>query len=73
MKKVLENTDNLTIKQQEVVDIQVENGKVKGVVTNTGAVYQLRTYAWFGSNQLGNQGERSYKAHRLHRRCRTFA
>ncbi|MBS5800083.1 MAG: tRNA uridine-5-carboxymethylaminomethyl(34) synthesis enzyme MnmG [Clostridiales bacterium] len=39
MKKVLENTPNLMIKQQEIVEILVEEGKVVGVVTNKGAQY----------------------------------
>lgn len=39
MKKVLENTPNLTIKQQEIVEVLVEEGKVVGVLTNTGAQY----------------------------------
>ncbi|MEE1072428.1 MAG: tRNA uridine-5-carboxymethylaminomethyl(34) synthesis enzyme MnmG [Cellulosilyticum sp.] len=52
MKKVLENTDNLTIKQQEVVDIQVENGKVKGVVTNTGAVYECNAIVLAGGTYI---------------------
>lgn len=42
MKYVIENTDNLDLKQQEAVDILVEDGKVKGVVTNTGAVYDTK-------------------------------
>lgn len=39
MKKVLENTPNLMIKQQEIVEILVEEDKVVGVVTNKGAQY----------------------------------
>lgn len=39
MKKVLENTPNLIIKQQEIVEVLVEEGKVVGVLTNTGAQY----------------------------------
>lgn len=42
MKYVIENTDGLDLKQQEAVDILVEDGKVKGVVTNTGAVYDTK-------------------------------
>ena len=52
MKKVLENTDNLTIKQQEVVDIQVEDGKVKAVVTNTGAVYECKAIVLAGGTYV---------------------
>ena len=39
MKKVLENQKNLTLKQGEVVDILVEDSRVKGIVTRTGATY----------------------------------
>ncbi len=39
MKFVIENTDNLDLKQQEAVEILTEDGKVKGIVTNTGAIY----------------------------------
>ena len=38
MRKVLENTENLTIKQAEVAEILVEDGKVTGVKTYSGAV-----------------------------------
>ena len=37
MKKVLENTDNLTLIQCEATDIKVENGKIQGVMTDVGA------------------------------------
>ena len=52
MKRFLENTENLTIKQQEVVDIQVEDGKVKGVVTNTGAVYECKAIVLAGGTYV---------------------
>ncbi len=39
MKKTLENTDNLIIKQGEVIEILTEGGKVTGVVSESGAVY----------------------------------
>ena len=52
MKRVLENTENLTIKQQEVVDIQVEDGKIKGVVTNTGAVYECKAIVLAGGTYI---------------------
>ena len=39
MKKVLENQDNLDIKQAEVVEVIKEEGKATGVVTKTGARY----------------------------------
>ncbi|HLR34645.1 MAG TPA: tRNA uridine-5-carboxymethylaminomethyl(34) synthesis enzyme MnmG [Tissierellales bacterium] len=39
MKKTLENEENLNLRQGEVVDLVVEDGKVKGVITRTGAVF----------------------------------
>lgn len=39
MRKVLEQTENLTIRQGEVNEILVEDGRVVGVKTYTGAVY----------------------------------
>lgn len=42
MKHTMELQENLRIKQAEVVDIEVENGHVSAVVTNTGAVYKCR-------------------------------
>ena len=43
MRKTLENTDNLTIKQAEVSDILVEDGVIKGVKTTTGATYYAKS------------------------------
>lgn len=43
MKHTLEKQENLEIKQGEIVDIQVENGKVKAIETNVGAIYQVKT------------------------------
>ena len=42
MKHTLERQENLFLKQAEIVDIGVENGKVKSVETNIGAVYQVK-------------------------------
>ncbi|MBQ0037033.1 MAG: tRNA uridine-5-carboxymethylaminomethyl(34) synthesis enzyme MnmG [Firmicutes bacterium] len=39
MRHVLENQDNLTVKQAEICDLIVEDNKVKGVITNTGTTY----------------------------------
>ena len=41
MKQTLEKQENLFIKQAEIVDIIVEDNKVKSVVTNVGAVYDV--------------------------------
>lgn len=42
MKKTLENEPNLDIIQGEVIDLIVEDNKVKGVVTKTGSVYYAK-------------------------------
>ena len=41
MKHTLEKQDNLFVKQAEIVDIKVEDGKVKAVETNLGALYEV--------------------------------
>ena len=43
MKHTLENQPNLSIKQAEIVDIEVQNGQVKSVETNIGAVYNVKS------------------------------
>ena len=40
MRKVLENQENLEVKQAEVTDILADNGKVTGVQTYSGAIYR---------------------------------
>lgn len=42
MKKVLENTENLLIRQGEIVDILTEDGKVTGVVSESNALYKCK-------------------------------
>ena len=42
MKHTLEKQDNLSIKQAEIVDIKVENGEVRAVETNIGAIYNVK-------------------------------
>ena len=42
MKHTLEKQENLFVKQAEIVDIIVEDGKVKGVETNIGAIYNVK-------------------------------
>ena len=39
MRRVLENTEHLTVKQAEVCDLLIEENKIKGVVTYTGSTY----------------------------------
>ena len=42
MRKTLENTEHLTIRQAEVSEIMVEDGKIRGVKTFSGAVYHAK-------------------------------
>lgn len=42
MRKTLQNTKNLTLRQGEVTDLIVEDGKIKGVKTNSGAIYYCK-------------------------------
>ena len=42
MRRTLENTENLTIRQGEVSEIIVEDRKIKGVKTFSGAVYKAK-------------------------------
>ena len=42
MRKVLENQDNLEIKQAEITDILSENDKIIGVQTYSGAIYKCK-------------------------------
>lgn len=43
MKKTIESEENLHLKQGEVIDIIVENGKACGVVLKTGSCYRSKT------------------------------
>lgn len=43
MKHTLEKQPNLDIKQAEIVDIEFENGKVKSLTTNIGAIYNVKS------------------------------
>lgn len=42
MKHTLEKQKNLFLKQAEIVNIEIENGKVKSLETNIGAVYNVK-------------------------------
>ncbi len=42
MKHTLEKQPNLELKQAEIVDIKLENGKVKSIETNVGAIYNVK-------------------------------
>jgi len=43
MKRILEAQENLTIYQGMVEELIVEDGEVKGVITQTGAIYRAKT------------------------------
>ncbi|HWL24754.1 MAG TPA: tRNA uridine-5-carboxymethylaminomethyl(34) synthesis enzyme MnmG [Ureibacillus sp.] len=43
MKRILEAEENLTIYQGMVEELIVEDGEVKGVITQTGAIYRAKT------------------------------
>ncbi len=42
MRETLENTDNLTIRQAEVSELIVEEGKITGAKTYSGAIYHVK-------------------------------
>ena len=43
MKRILEETENLTIQQGMVEELIIEDGEVKGVITQIGAIYRAKT------------------------------
>ena len=55
MKHTLETTENLFVKQAEVVDILTENGTVSGVVTANGAIYRVRACVIASGTYLGGR------------------
>ncbi len=55
MKKVLENTENLYIKQGEVTQLTMEDGTVKGVVTATGSCYTAKAVILCTGTYLGGK------------------
>lgn len=55
MKKVLENQENLDLKQGEVVEILVENNRVQGVVLRTGGVYHCQAVVMATGTYLGGK------------------
>lgn len=55
MKKVIESTENLTLKQGEVIDLDIENGQVKGIVTSTGAYYSCQCAVLATGTYLGGK------------------
>ena len=64
MKHTLEKQENLYLKQAEIVDIGVENGKVVNVETNIGAVYKVKEVILCTGTYLRGKifiGETSYE------------
>ena len=55
MKHTLERQENLWVKQAEVVEILTEGGAVSGVVTHTGAVYQVKAAVVATGTHLGGR------------------
>lgn len=65
MKQVLENQENLQIKQAEIVSIVVENGKVTGVKSRLGTVYGVKAAVIATGTYLGGRihiGELNYQS-----------
>lgn len=65
MKQVLENQENLQIKQAEIVGILVENGKVTGVKSRLGTVYGVKAAVIATGTYLGGRihiGELNYQS-----------
>ena len=65
MKETLEKQDNLYLKQAEIVDINVEENKVKSVTTNIGAIYNVKAVIFATGTYLKGKiyiGEVSYES-----------
>ena len=65
MKHTLEKQENLYIKQAEIVNIGVENGEVKSVETNIGAIYNVKAVILATGTYLKGKifiGEVSYES-----------
>lgn len=65
MKNILENEPNVTLKQAEVTDLVVEEGRVKGVLTRTYARYTAEAVVLATGTFLGGKifiGEVNYEA-----------
>lgn len=63
MKHTLELTPNLDVKQAEVVSVNIENGRVLGIVTHTGAYYPAKCVIIAGGTYLKGKiiiGDTSY-------------
>ena len=69
MRRTLENTDHLMLRQAEVSEIVVEDGKIRGVKTFSGAVYRskavvLATGTYLNARCIYGAVRRIYYLHR---------
>ena len=65
MKHTLEKQENLFLKQAEIVNITVENNKVKSIETNIGAIYNVKAVILATGTYLGGMihiGDVSYSS-----------
>ena len=65
MKHTIEKQENLYLKQAEIVDIKIEDGKVKAVETNLGAIYSVDAVVIATGTYLKGKiyiGETSYES-----------
>lgn len=65
MKHTLEKQKNLYLKQAEIVDFVVENGRVKSVETNIGAIYEISAIIFCTGTYLKGKifiGENSFES-----------
>ncbi|MBR2588551.1 MAG: tRNA uridine-5-carboxymethylaminomethyl(34) synthesis enzyme MnmG [Bacilli bacterium] len=65
MKHTIEKQENLYMKQAEIVDIKVENGKVKSIETNIGAIYEVDSIILATGTYLKGKihiGEKSFES-----------
>ena len=65
MKHTLEKQENLHLKQAEIVDLTVEDGKVVSIETNLGAIYKVKAVILATGTYLRGKiyiGEKSYES-----------
>jgi len=65
MKHTLELTENLDVKQAEVTEVVIEDGKVRGVITHTGAFYEATSVVIAGGTYLKGKiiiGDTAYES-----------
>ena len=65
MKHTLEKQENLFLKQAEIVNITVENNKIKSIETNIGAIYNVKAVILATGTYLGGMihiGDISYSS-----------